>query len=167
MIELVFIIVILGILGAIAVPKMAASREDAQIVAIKQDVATLIQAIPAMAMSQGAENITSLKSAAAINLANWTVHTGTDEAPMVLMANYKHRNFTTPTNMSNACLYVALLSKEVAGDSSIDSVVASVTNGKSNAKVLRVRNGNAEKCKALGEINVNHDYPLIGKSVVF
>lgn len=41
MVELVFIIVILGILGAIAVPKMAASRDDACITKLRGEVAAL------------------------------------------------------------------------------------------------------------------------------
>lgn len=54
MIELVFIIVILGILGAIAVPKMAANRENAALVTLKNDMATILQAVPAYAMAHGA-----------------------------------------------------------------------------------------------------------------
>lgn len=71
MIELVFIIVILGILGAIAVPKMAASRLDAKIVAIRTDLGTIMQAIPAMAMSQGIENVTKISDALTLNPENW------------------------------------------------------------------------------------------------
>lgn len=69
MIELVFIIVILGILGAIAVPKMAASRADAQIVAIKQDIGTILQAVPAYYLSQG--KIERISDAVSINQGIW------------------------------------------------------------------------------------------------
>ena len=47
MIELIFVIVILGILAAVAIPRLAASRDDAAATAIKQDVATAISAVPA------------------------------------------------------------------------------------------------------------------------
>lgn len=70
MIELVFIIVILGILGAIAVPKMAASRLDAKAVALKTDIGTIIQAFPAMALSQG--NATTITFSDVINLRDQT-----------------------------------------------------------------------------------------------
>ena len=45
MIELVFVIVILGILAAIAVPKFAATRTDAQITKGKSDVSSIRSAI--------------------------------------------------------------------------------------------------------------------------
>jgi len=45
MIEVVFVIVILGILAAIAVPKMAATRIDAQIAKGKADVASIRSSI--------------------------------------------------------------------------------------------------------------------------
>ncbi len=45
MIELVFVIVILGILAAIAVPRLAATRLDAQIAKARADVASIRSAI--------------------------------------------------------------------------------------------------------------------------
>ena len=41
MIELVFVIVILGILAAVAVPRLAASRDDAHIAKGRADVASI------------------------------------------------------------------------------------------------------------------------------
>jgi len=45
MIELVFVIVVLGILAAIAIPKFAATRDDAQIAKGRSDVAAIRAAI--------------------------------------------------------------------------------------------------------------------------
>jgi general secretion pathway protein G len=45
MVELVFVIVVLGILAAIAVPRLAASREDAQIVKGKADISAIRSSI--------------------------------------------------------------------------------------------------------------------------
>ncbi|MCX6073959.1 MAG: prepilin-type N-terminal cleavage/methylation domain-containing protein [Campylobacterales bacterium] len=45
MIELVFVIVILGILAAVAIPKFAATRDDAQIAKGRSDVAAIRAAI--------------------------------------------------------------------------------------------------------------------------
>jgi prepilin-type N-terminal cleavage/methylation domain-containing protein len=42
MIELIFVIVILGILAAVAIPKLAATRDDAKISKVQSDAATLI-----------------------------------------------------------------------------------------------------------------------------
>ena len=41
MIELIFVIVILGILAAVAIPRLAATRDDAKIATAAQDLATL------------------------------------------------------------------------------------------------------------------------------
>ena len=40
MIELIFVIVILGVLAAIAIPKLAATRDDAEVVRAAQNVST-------------------------------------------------------------------------------------------------------------------------------
>ena len=45
MIELIFVIVILGILSAVAIPKLAANRMDAQIVKARSDVASIRSSI--------------------------------------------------------------------------------------------------------------------------
>ena len=53
MIELIFVIVILGILAAVAIPKLMATRTDAKIAAITQQVQSAIGEIPAYVTSQG------------------------------------------------------------------------------------------------------------------
>ena len=52
MIELIFVIVILGILAAVAIPKLAATRDDAKAASIKTDIGTAIQAVPAWFQGQ-------------------------------------------------------------------------------------------------------------------
>jgi prepilin-type N-terminal cleavage/methylation domain-containing protein len=42
MIELIFVIVIIGILAAVAIPKLAATRDDAQDAKVKANVATCL-----------------------------------------------------------------------------------------------------------------------------
>ena len=53
MIELIFVIVIIGILAAVAVPKLAATRDDAQDAKIKQDTATCVQDMIASYTARG------------------------------------------------------------------------------------------------------------------
>jgi prepilin-type N-terminal cleavage/methylation domain-containing protein len=55
MIELIFVIVIIGILAAIAVPKLNATRSDAQIAAISQNVQSIVSEIGAYATAKGTE----------------------------------------------------------------------------------------------------------------
>jgi prepilin-type N-terminal cleavage/methylation domain-containing protein len=53
MIELIFVIVILGILAAVAIPKMMATRTDAKIAAISQEAAGIVSEVPNYVTSQG------------------------------------------------------------------------------------------------------------------
>ncbi len=53
MIELIFVIVILGILAAVAIPKLAATRDDAKISKLSANVSTLLSDATAYYTSQG------------------------------------------------------------------------------------------------------------------
>ena len=52
MIELIFVIVILGILAAVAIPRLAATRDDAKLAAVKTDIGTFMNAVPAWYQGQ-------------------------------------------------------------------------------------------------------------------
>jgi len=61
MIELIFVIVILGILAAVAIPKLAATRTDAKAAALGQQISGAINEIPAYVTAHGGEvNATDL-----------------------------------------------------------------------------------------------------------
>ena len=53
MIELIFVIVILGILAAVAIPRLAATRDDAEISKAATNISTAIADITAYYTSQG------------------------------------------------------------------------------------------------------------------
>ena len=53
MIELIFVIVILGILAAVAIPKLAATRDDAEISTTASNIKTLISDLGSYYTSQG------------------------------------------------------------------------------------------------------------------
>jgi prepilin-type N-terminal cleavage/methylation domain-containing protein len=53
MIELIFVIVIIGILAAVAVPKLMATRTDAKVAAISQEATGLTSEVPTYVTSQG------------------------------------------------------------------------------------------------------------------
>jgi len=53
MIELIFVIVIIGILAAVAVPRLAATRDDAKVAACSQDIGILLQDLSTYYTSQG------------------------------------------------------------------------------------------------------------------
>ncbi len=56
MIELIFVIVIIGILAAVAIPKLAATRDDAKQVKAVQNLATCISDIGAAYTGSGQES---------------------------------------------------------------------------------------------------------------
>ena len=68
MVELIFVIVIIGILAAVAIPKLAATRDDAELASIKNDVAVLLNAVPAH--YQGQKNA-RIDEAVSLNLTKW------------------------------------------------------------------------------------------------
>ncbi len=53
MIELIFVIVILGILASVAIPKLAATRDDAKIVKTAHEIQSIITEIPSSFISSG------------------------------------------------------------------------------------------------------------------
>ena len=54
MIELIFVIVILGILAAVAIPRLAATRDDAEVSKAATNIQTAISDVSAYYTSQGA-----------------------------------------------------------------------------------------------------------------
>lgn len=53
MIELIFVIIILGILASVAIPKLAATRDDAKIVSKAQEIKVAVSEIPSTFMASG------------------------------------------------------------------------------------------------------------------
>jgi len=56
MIELIFVIVILGILAAVAIPRLSATRDDATISRLSADLATLVSDAGSYYTAQGVTN---------------------------------------------------------------------------------------------------------------
>lgn len=69
MIELIFVIVILGILAAVAIPRLAATRDDARAAGIKSDVGTASTAVPAW--YQGQKDV-RISQAIQLDSGTWT-----------------------------------------------------------------------------------------------
>ena len=73
MIELIFVIVILGILAAVAIPRLSATRDDATVTAAAADVATLYKDLAGYYTAQGtwagdANNTTGNSALTTVNL---------------------------------------------------------------------------------------------------
>ena len=59
MIELVFVIVILGVLAAVAVPRFVTTRTDAQVAMLRSDIASTLKAIPARIFAENLDPTSS------------------------------------------------------------------------------------------------------------
>lgn len=59
MIELIFVIVILGILAAVAIPRLSATRDDATVSRLAADLSTLVSDAGAYYTAQGVANWTA------------------------------------------------------------------------------------------------------------
>jgi len=70
MIELIFVIVILGILAAVAIPRLAATRDDATVAAVRADISTASSSVPAWYQGQ---RRASFVDAMSINTARWVM----------------------------------------------------------------------------------------------
>ena len=70
MIELIFVIVILGILAAVAIPKLSATRDDAKIASLKASIQTTKSALPAYFIGQ---KIASFTQSMTFDESVWTL----------------------------------------------------------------------------------------------
>ena len=81
MIELIFVIVILGILAAVAIPKLAATRDDAKVAALQTDINTFANAVPAWYTGQKDARIAQ---AVSIDTVQWVKTSGSGSEAYVL-----------------------------------------------------------------------------------
>jgi len=104
MIELVFVIVILGILASVAIPKLAATRDDAKVAKAASEVSTLIGDLSSYYTSQGKfgnlEQMTNVRLTKTADVAK-TNDTITN-AELITGAYY------TDTSAKTSCLKIVL-----------------------------------------------------------
>ena len=67
MIELVFVVVILGILAAVVVPKMSSNRDDAKITSISKQISSIETEVPSYFMAKGITNIPLTEASQVLN----------------------------------------------------------------------------------------------------
>jgi prepilin-type N-terminal cleavage/methylation domain-containing protein len=82
MIELVFVIVILGILASVAIPKLAATRDDAKIASKASEIQAAISEIPAFVTAQGEVKAPAEMSQVLAQLVNQGKATVTTNSPI-------------------------------------------------------------------------------------
>ena len=107
MIELIFVIVILGILASVAIPRLAATREDAEISAAVANLRTLVSDVTAYYTAKGEiPNATKWSEITNVPLGNAEqVVTNTNKAKLkvggkdCIELQLQNRNGTTPAHI--------------------------------------------------------------------
>lgn len=126
MIELIFVIVILGILAAVAIPRLAATRDDAQIARLATDAATVVSDFGARYTSQGTlagnlSDITNVQLSSGGAVVAAGVATAADTAYQLVDAN------------GNECLTVTINNNVADGNVTVaagaDAAVGNVCPG--------------------------------------
>ncbi len=140
MIELIFVIVILGILAAVAIPKFMATRTDAQVAAKGQEIQSAVQEISNYVTSQGGE-------------ANSTNLTKMSQVLKQLAANNKGKEI-------NSTAFV------VYGAKKTNHCITLETNSTA-LKVETNSSDNDQICTGIKKIVEEANYTLAGSSVKF
>jgi len=74
LIELIFVIVVIGILASFALPKFNDTRESAIINNVKQDIITISNSVKSRHMLKG--DVTDISNAVELNTDRWTLDSG-------------------------------------------------------------------------------------------
>ena len=143
MIELIFVIVILGILAAVAIPKLAATRTDAQASAKAQEVTAAVSEISNYVTAQGGD-------------ANATTLTTMSQVLQQLSTNSKGKEKDHDSNKS----FVVYDKANGVGCVTLE------TNNTTLAVEVNSSN-NSGICQGVRKIIKNASYKLAGSSVNF
>ena len=119
MIELIFVIVILGILAAVAIPKLAATRDDAKISAAATTVNTLLQDVTTYYTAKGDVNSTLIT-----NITNASSSPGWDTSWTASAVNY---DFTFTDSTGTLCLTLDINTSATTGNVTINTSSAAAT----------------------------------------
>ncbi len=143
MIELVFVIVILGILASMAIPKLAATRDDAEVTTGLQRANHLITALASHYTVVGAFDT---------NLSKMT-----NEALMDSLGNPFTGNFqTTPAYFGNSTLTKSCI-KVVADDANGTVTLTAASDGSSYCKALIAQSKSLLKVHKFGGSSIYGD----------
>ena len=161
MIELIFVIVILGILAAVAIPRLAATRDDAEIAKASTNLSTLLSDVGAYYTSQGKFATLSEMTNVPLTSANELLAAG-KKCLKVTLTNY---NATTnkPANV-----------KVEKGDDKAESICTAIYKNSGVDKLLTNKfkwsglAANAQAGTAPSEQTSDAgEYPVSGLSVAF
>ncbi|MDO9056181.1 MAG: prepilin-type N-terminal cleavage/methylation domain-containing protein [Sulfuricurvum sp.] len=153
MIELIFVIVILGILAAVAIPKLAATRDDAKISKINSDASTFVSDLGSFYTAKGTYGTATLADVT-------NVAFGTTTAPIA-----------TTTAIASSTLNLAegdnvcLVFKPLAAGGTTDGKMT-ISAGAGTSTICTAVKAAAVKANLLGASNADKNISFGGTSVV-
>lgn len=120
MIELIFVIVIIGILAAVAIPKLAATRDDAKTAKAIMNLGTCVQDVGTRYTSQSIDSVVGLASCTRItNAGCWVISDdGDNDGNITITANNTNTESWCVSAQSQALLIV-LVGTHVFGGGNI------------------------------------------------
>ena len=114
MIELIFVIVILGILASVAIPKLAATRDDAEVSRAAANIRTMVTDLGAYYTAQG-------KFAATANLNDTIADTGVRTAATNAAAFKSMSAVANPVAIKNKACFSVTGADDAAGTVTVDT----------------------------------------------
>jgi general secretion pathway protein G len=154
MIELIFVIVILGILAAVAIPKLAATRDDAKAAKVSSDAATFISDLSTYYTSKGTYGANT-------TLADVTnVAFGTSANPTPTTTKISGASFDL-TDGTNACLRFTLGTQAAKDDGNV-----TVIKGAGTGNICTAVQKAAVKSNMLGANYASKTMQFGGSNVV-
>ncbi|MFZ2968499.1 MAG: prepilin-type N-terminal cleavage/methylation domain-containing protein [Sulfuricurvum sp.] len=120
MIELIFVIVILGILAAVAIPKLAATRDDAKVAKLSSDAATFMSDVGTYYTSKGTYGTAKLSDVTNVTF-------GTSASPTAGTTNFAGTAFNL-TDGTNTCV-IFTPATVAAADGNMTVGITGVNNG--------------------------------------
>ena len=159
MIELIFVIVILGILAAVAIPRFLATRDDAKIASLAQQIQSAAEEIAAYPVTQGGPTRLDEMS----QTLNEMLHQNKAKDTNTSFTGWSHA-------FSTHSLGLGRISSVTVGAKSISNDMEDCFQFEVNATVFSLRhNPNATGTVCLGVKNIIEDanYTIGGKMLVF
>lgn len=153
MIELIFVIVILGILAAVAIPKLAATRDDAKISKMNSDMATFVSDLGSYYTSKGTYGTATLSDVTNVAFGTTTTPQATTTTVAGATLNLAEGN--------NVCL----IFKPLAAAAGTDGVML-VQAGAGTSTICTAVKAAAVKSNLLGASNADKNITFGGTSVV-
>ncbi|MBP1681695.1 MAG: N-terminal methylation protein [Proteobacteria bacterium] len=158
MIELIFVIVILGILAAVAIPRLAATRDDANVAKISSNLATLISDAGTRWTAQGSWPGTW---AAMTNVPLQTTAAGTTAAGALAVGTPVFLNVGTTgsTDATNACYSITPLAN--------GGITVMALSGGTSAACVAARTATASNNLSDSAVDTNRTHTFGGSAVRF